>query len=311
MTFKVQLRRKALFYTVNLISPCVLIAILNVCVFYLPADAREKIMMSISILLALIVFLLLVSKILPPTSLKVPLVARFILFTFITNVLTIASTVLVSSSVREWMSQWMRSSYWQLIFLVQCSYSLSRWFSWLDCQHSVRDPLQLPNASHRSHAGSSSSALPLLAASLASHSTSDVSTTRRSQTLQQASTSGANRISGLRTGNDVIKVKCSRCRSVGWTVGSKKAIGRRWRSCNQTVWQNVVAWHGTSSSPWSRQLRCCALEERRRIRRSRCCYSRSNSTVFYYKLRSSKLKCFFFTLATFTVCNKTKIILRT
>jgi len=58
-------------------------------------------MMSISILLALIVFLLLVSKILPPTSLKVPLVARFILFTFITNVLTIASTVLVSSSVRE------------------------------------------------------------------------------------------------------------------------------------------------------------------------------------------------------------------
>jgi len=38
MTFKVQLRRKALFYTVNLISPCVLIAILNVCVFYLPAD---------------------------------------------------------------------------------------------------------------------------------------------------------------------------------------------------------------------------------------------------------------------------------
>jgi len=61
---------------------------------YLPADAREKIMMSISILLALIVFLLLVSKILPPTSATVPLVARFILFTFITNVLTIASTVL-------------------------------------------------------------------------------------------------------------------------------------------------------------------------------------------------------------------------
>jgi len=50
-------------------------------------------MMSISILLALIVFLLLVSKILPPTSLKVPLVARFILFTFITNVVTIANTV--------------------------------------------------------------------------------------------------------------------------------------------------------------------------------------------------------------------------
>jgi len=40
-----------------------------------------------------------VSKILPPTSLKVPLVARFILFTFITNVVTIASTVLVIARI--------------------------------------------------------------------------------------------------------------------------------------------------------------------------------------------------------------------
>lgn len=68
ITFTVKIRRKTLFYTVNLIIPCVLISFLSVCVFYLPADAGEKMTMCISILLALVVFLLLVSKILPPTN---------------------------------------------------------------------------------------------------------------------------------------------------------------------------------------------------------------------------------------------------
>jgi len=62
-------RRKTLFYTVNLILPTVLISFLCVLVFYLPAEAGEKVTLGISILLSLVVFLLLVSKILPPTSL--------------------------------------------------------------------------------------------------------------------------------------------------------------------------------------------------------------------------------------------------
>uniref|UniRef100_A0A915EPC0 Neurotransmitter-gated ion-channel transmembrane domain-containing protein n=1 Tax=Ditylenchus dipsaci TaxID=166011 RepID=A0A915EPC0_9BILA len=45
-------------------------------VFYLPAEADEKITLVISILLALVVFLLLVSKILPPTSKTIPLMAN-------------------------------------------------------------------------------------------------------------------------------------------------------------------------------------------------------------------------------------------
>lgn len=85
ITFTVKIRRKTLFYTVNLIIPCVLISFLSVCVFYLPADAGEKMTMCISILLALVVFLLLVSKILPPTSINVPLIAKYLLFTFNTD----------------------------------------------------------------------------------------------------------------------------------------------------------------------------------------------------------------------------------
>jgi len=78
ITFTLYIRRKTLFYTVNLIIPCVLISFLSVCVFYLPADAGEKMTMCISILLALVVFLLLVSKILPLESLvtKIPACSR-------------------------------------------------------------------------------------------------------------------------------------------------------------------------------------------------------------------------------------------
>ncbi|XP_064648343.1 acetylcholine receptor subunit beta-like 1 isoform X2 [Lineus longissimus] len=93
--FNITIRRKTLFYTVNLIIPCVLISFLSVCVFYLPADAGEKMTLCISILLALVVFLLLVSKILPPTSLTIPLISKFLLFTFIMNIITIFITVVI------------------------------------------------------------------------------------------------------------------------------------------------------------------------------------------------------------------------
>lgn len=40
------MRRKTLFYTVNLIIPCVGITFLTVLVFYLPSDSGEKVNIS-------------------------------------------------------------------------------------------------------------------------------------------------------------------------------------------------------------------------------------------------------------------------
>lgn len=119
ITFNIIIRRKTLFYTVNLILPTVLISFLCVLVFYLPAEAGEKVSidsdwlrgfsiiihfmgiysiqvtLGISILLSLVVFLLLVSKILPPTSLVLPLIAKYLLFTFIMNTVSILVTVVI------------------------------------------------------------------------------------------------------------------------------------------------------------------------------------------------------------------------
>ncbi|CAL1529245.1 unnamed protein product [Lymnaea stagnalis] len=94
IVFKFVLRRKTLFYTVNLIIPCVLISFVSICVFALPAEGGEKITLCISVLLALVVFLLLVSKILPP-SLTIPLIAKYLLFTFIMNLIAIFFTVVI------------------------------------------------------------------------------------------------------------------------------------------------------------------------------------------------------------------------
>ncbi|XP_036354785.1 acetylcholine receptor subunit beta-like 1 [Octopus sinensis] len=94
VVFRFVIRRKSLFYSSNLIIPCVLIALLSVTVFYLPADAGEKITLSISILFSINVFLLLVSKILPPSS-TIPLISTYLLFTFILNIFTIFVTVIL------------------------------------------------------------------------------------------------------------------------------------------------------------------------------------------------------------------------
>lgn len=110
--FQIIIRRKTLFYTVILIIPTVLMAFLSVMTFYLPADSNEKISLTINLLLALVVFQLLVSKILPPTT-NIPLMGRYLLLTFILNVLTIAVTVVIvnvyfRSALTHTMPDWVR-----------------------------------------------------------------------------------------------------------------------------------------------------------------------------------------------------------
>lgn len=78
--FYINLRRKTLFYTVNLIIPCVGISFLSILVFYLPSDSGEKVSLSISILLSLTVFFLLLVEIIPPTSITVPLLGEYYSF---------------------------------------------------------------------------------------------------------------------------------------------------------------------------------------------------------------------------------------
>ncbi|VDK31956.1 unnamed protein product [Taenia asiatica] len=120
IVYTIKLRRKTLFYTVNLIVPCVMLSLLSIFVFYLPSDAGEKVTLAISIVVALVVFLILVSKILPPTSTTIPLISRYLMFTFISDVFAVFVTVLVvnwnyRSPTTHTMPRWVKIIFLQIL----------------------------------------------------------------------------------------------------------------------------------------------------------------------------------------------------
>ncbi|XP_051975551.1 neuronal acetylcholine receptor subunit alpha-7 isoform X2 [Xyrauchen texanus] len=95
VTFTVVMRRRTLYYGLNLLIPCVLISTLALLVFLLPADSGEKISLGITVLLSLTVFMLLVAEIMPATSDSVPLIAQYFATTMMIVGLSVIATVLV------------------------------------------------------------------------------------------------------------------------------------------------------------------------------------------------------------------------
>ncbi|CAB1334560.1 unnamed protein product [Coregonus sp. 'balchen'] len=83
VTFVVTLRRRTLFYALNLLVPCVLISSLTLLLFILPARSGEKIGLGITILLSLTVFMLLVAEIMPATSDCIPLIGMSVVATVV------------------------------------------------------------------------------------------------------------------------------------------------------------------------------------------------------------------------------------
>ncbi|XP_016150842.1 neuronal acetylcholine receptor subunit alpha-2-like [Sinocyclocheilus grahami] len=120
ITYSFIIRRLPLFYTINLIIPCLLISCLTVLVFYLPSECAEKITLCISVLLSLTVFLLLITEIIPSTSLVIPLIGEYLLFTMIFVTLSIIITVFVlnvhhRSSRTHSMPHWVRQFFLHLV----------------------------------------------------------------------------------------------------------------------------------------------------------------------------------------------------
>ncbi|XP_051919164.1 neuronal acetylcholine receptor subunit alpha-7-like isoform X2 [Hippocampus zosterae] len=95
VTYTIVMRRRTLFYVLNLLIPCILISILALFVFLLPADSGEKITLGITVLLSLIVFMLLLAEIMPATSDSAPLIVQYFVITMGIVALSVILTVVV------------------------------------------------------------------------------------------------------------------------------------------------------------------------------------------------------------------------
>ncbi|XP_061094930.1 acetylcholine receptor subunit delta-like [Conger conger] len=111
ITFYLIIKRKPLFYVVNIIVPCVLISFMASLVYYLPADSGEKMTLSISVLLAQSVFLLLISQRLPQTYMAIPLIVKYLMFIMVLVTIVVLNCVVVlnlhfRTSSTHLMSEW-------------------------------------------------------------------------------------------------------------------------------------------------------------------------------------------------------------
>ena len=74
----IKLQRRPLFYIFNLGLPIVLLLGIGGLIFCLPPDSGDKISLSVTVFLALAVFLMLVMETIPSTSLAVPLLGEYV-----------------------------------------------------------------------------------------------------------------------------------------------------------------------------------------------------------------------------------------
>ena len=79
-------KRHAAFYIYYMVLPCLFLSILSLLVFYLPPDCGEKLTLSITNLLALVVFQQLIAENMPPSSQQSPVIGEFLSFALMIEV---------------------------------------------------------------------------------------------------------------------------------------------------------------------------------------------------------------------------------
>ncbi|CAH1227463.1 CHRNA7 [Branchiostoma lanceolatum] len=93
LTYRANLRRKTLFYNINVIAPCILMLFVSLFGTWVPAGCGEKLSLGVNMLLALVFFIQAVNAGLPITSRSIPYASQF----FGATILIVAISVSFSS----------------------------------------------------------------------------------------------------------------------------------------------------------------------------------------------------------------------
>ncbi|XP_060070163.1 acetylcholine receptor subunit beta-like [Ylistrum balloti] len=82
VAFPLTLERKPMFFLITIIAPVVVLSILNVCVFFIPAQAGERISFAVSSLLSFAVYMTILSSEIPDNSDPVPILSYLLMVKF-------------------------------------------------------------------------------------------------------------------------------------------------------------------------------------------------------------------------------------
>ncbi|KAH9519807.1 Neuronal acetylcholine receptor subunit alpha-10 [Bulinus truncatus] len=97
VTFIMQLRRRTIYYFMNIIIPCIILSFLCLGGFLLPSQSGEKITLGLSVLLTITVFMLMVADKMPQTSESISVIGIYLMVVLATSCLSVLSSVLVLS----------------------------------------------------------------------------------------------------------------------------------------------------------------------------------------------------------------------
>ncbi|XP_061194170.1 neuronal acetylcholine receptor subunit alpha-5-like [Saccostrea echinata] len=78
VTFWIHIKRRTLYYTYNVIIPCVMLSVLTMVGFWIRPESGEKVSLGLTVLLAFSVFMLLIAENMPATSNFVPLIGIYL-----------------------------------------------------------------------------------------------------------------------------------------------------------------------------------------------------------------------------------------
>ncbi|XP_072024620.1 neuronal acetylcholine receptor subunit alpha-9-like [Amphiura filiformis] len=120
--FTLVFKRSPAFYIYYMIVPCILLSILSLLVFYLPPDCGEKLTLSITNLLALVVFQQMIAANMPPTSEDSPIIGTYFLCMIVMVCASVMATGVVMhlSSISRPVPRWVKCVFLDFLSRVLC-----------------------------------------------------------------------------------------------------------------------------------------------------------------------------------------------
>ncbi|XP_072014940.1 neuronal acetylcholine receptor subunit alpha-10-like [Amphiura filiformis] len=120
--YRLVFKRQAAFYIYYMVLPCLLLSILSLLVFYLPPDCGEKLTLSITNLLALVVFQQIIAENMPPSSDDSPLIGTYFICMIAMVCISVISTGVVMhvSGISQPMPRWIKRLFLEIFPRLLC-----------------------------------------------------------------------------------------------------------------------------------------------------------------------------------------------